>query len=510
MALFQRWWTFVVPNLLLVIISSCATVSTPPLLETGDQVLFIGNSKIGSEGGLQHHFRRTIAKAQPPLEIETYWESMYDRTTLSEMYTDELIERITTGPDSIILVSDGTQEAMEKFKQLIQQHGKTMIIFATWADNPFLPGNSLDDFHLQTKDWIERAATFGKLRRIPVVPSGLIFYDLLIKPPSYPGLRPDFLFVPGSSVQNDLGTMVNVAAIYAVLTGRSPVGLPIWDPFPQELIQDIEERVWEIVQQWQQDKIKLRPVTDYRSPASLAVINMNSSPPLWSPLIRNGDSILYVGNSYIGTEGGLNNHFARMMGEVTPTMEIHTNSHIFWGQGLQRMYTDEVRADIADHKYDMVVVTSGPTELLQQFREDIQAAGSEMMVHMTWGRNPTINEEGIAGYRKQTIEIVETMRAFESSTGVPIAPCGLVFYDLIVDPPAVEGLRQDWVYMVENIHQNHLGTMVNAATHYAVMTGRSPVGLPMWDPYPKELVKAVQERAWKIVQDWKEGQIEIK
>jgi len=52
--------------------------------------------------------------------------------------------------------------------------------------------------------------------------------------------------------------------------------------------------------------------------------------------------------------------------------------------------------------------------------------------------------------------------------------------------------------------------MVNAATNYAVMTGRSPVGLQMWDPYPPELVKAVQERAWQIVLDWKADKTVIK
>ncbi len=93
---------------------------------------------------------------------------------------------------------------------------------------------------------------------------------------------------------------------------------------------------------------------------------------------------------------------------------------------------------------------------------------------------------------------------------MPVAPCGLVFYDLVVDPPDVPGLRPDWVFMSENIHQGQIGTMANAATHYAVMTGRSPVGLPMWDPYPPKLVKAVQERAWKIVQDWKAGKVVVK
>jgi hypothetical protein len=47
--------------------SVVAAHANPPLLEHGDSILFIGNSKVGSEGGLQHHFRRALAKAEPSL-----------------------------------------------------------------------------------------------------------------------------------------------------------------------------------------------------------------------------------------------------------------------------------------------------------------------------------------------------------------------------------------------------------------------------------------------------------
>ena len=131
---------------------------------------------------------------------------------------------------------------------------------------------------------------------------------------------------------------------------------------------------------------------------------------------------------------------------------------------------------------------------------------------MTWGRNPTINDKGMDGYKKGTLEIAELCKAFERDMGVPVVPCGLIYYDLIVNPPVLRDatLRKDWVFMEENIHQNHVGTMVNVAAHYAVMTGRSPVGLPMWDPYPAELVRAIQERTWDIVRKWKRGEIDLR
>ena len=128
---------------------------------------------------------------------------------------------------------------------------------------------------------------------------------------------------------------------------------------------------------------------------------------------------------------------------------------------------------------------------------------------MTWGRNPTINKEHMTGFEKETNSIVQEMKKFERENNIPVIPCGLIFYDLIADPPSGFSLRVDWPFMVENIHQNHLGTMANVAAHYAILVGRSPIGLPMWDPYPKKLVKKLQKRVWQLVQEWKHEKLSV-
>jgi predicted alpha/beta superfamily hydrolase len=468
------------------------------LLNDGDKVLFVGNSKIGSEGGLNNHLRRTVANVNPPLAIQADWLAMYDKPTLKDMYTDELVERIRTGDDKLVIVSSGSDEAMRSFADLIKDSQKQMALFATWADNPLMDPEGMAGFRSKTQAKVDQARRFQTETGIPVIPSGLIYYDLLVDPVPFDGLRHDYLFVPESSVQNDLGTLANVSAVYAVTTGRSPVGLPFWNPFSDELVRAVQQRVWQIVQDWKAGKAVVKQFPpDIETPA-------------WPALLKDGDHIFYIGNSFIGTEGGLENHFPRITTCMQPPLHVQTKSLIFWGQGLNRMYTDEVLQEIRTGDNDLVVVTSGSPDQLRKFYDAIAEAGSKMMVHMTWGRNPAISGADLASFREQTQRIVDRMKEFEKDTGVPVAPCGLVFYDLTVDPPAVPGLRLDWVFMVENIHQNHIGTMANAATHYAVMTGRSPVGLPMWDPYPPELVKAVQERAWKIVQDWKADKTVVK
>ncbi len=477
------------------------------LLHQGDRILFVGNSKVGSEGGLHNHFRRTLGRADDPMTIGCSWISMYGQTTLSDMYTGELVDSITSGRSDIVIVSSGSETAMDSFARLITDRGKTMVLYATWADNPFLPPGTWSRFEADTRKTADHTRKFGDDHKVPIIPAGLIYYDLLAKPPAWKGLRPDFLFVPGSSVQNDLGTLVNVSATYAVLTGKSPVGLPMWDVFPEDLVTAIQHRVWEVLQMWKTGEYQL---PDAPTPDKQIPVRMPAADPLWKGTLESGMSLYYVGNSFIGTEGGLENHFPRLLTEIEPSIEIETSSDIFWGRGLSHMHTEKVRKKIGSGENEIVLVTSGPVEWLDKFRQDIDAVGSSMFVHMTWGRNPTINDGGIHAFYEQTVKIAQGMKKFETDTGVDVIPCGLIFYDLIVDPPEIKGLREDWVFMVENIHQNHLGTMVNAAAHYAVLTGKSPVGLPMWDPYPPQLVEAIQQRTWQIVQAWKADRLNIK
>ena len=58
-------------------------------------------------------------------------------------------------------------------------------------------------------------------------------------------------------MQNDLGTLVNVSMLYAVMSGDSPVGLPMWDPFSKALVDAIQGRVYEVYKKWQKGEIML-------------------------------------------------------------------------------------------------------------------------------------------------------------------------------------------------------------------------------------------------------------
>ena len=64
----------------------------------------------------------------------------------------------------------------------------------------------------------------------------------------------------------------------------------------------------------------------------------------------------------------------------------------------------------------------------------------------------------------------------ERETGATIVSSAVAFHALTVRPP--EGMpRIDYLWKPRNIHQNEIGTMINAWMLYAMLTGNSPVGV---------------------------------
>ena len=205
-------------------------ISAQSMLQPGSKILFVGNGKVGSEGGLHNHFRRTMARMDKPIAVETDWIAMYGMQTLDQMLTDELQQRIKTGNDDIIVVQSGALPALEKFAALIAASDKRMVVYGVWPDNPFPEGNSLESFTSQNHSIYRALKQFENRTGIPVAPCGLTYQYLMAdKPHGYP-LRPDFMFTPEGSNLNDFSCLVNLAMLYATMTGKNPVGPPVWNP----------------------------------------------------------------------------------------------------------------------------------------------------------------------------------------------------------------------------------------------------------------------------------------
>lgn len=260
---------------------------------------------------------------------------------------------------------------------------------------------------------------------------------------------------------------------------------------------------------------------------ALATSVFAAEKPAWSPLIKEGDSLLFIGNSYMANEGGVRHYLTKALQSAKPPLKITTEHEIMYGKPLDVMFTPAAQEKIKSRRYDPVVITSGSYEAMKTFDAFIKANQSRTVIYMTWeGRHPG-NRATMAEYKDATMKNVKLMRQVEKELGVTVVPLAVVYYDLTVRP-AKSGLREDYMWRAGNIHQGILGTMVNTWTLYAVFTGQSPVGLDFDFTTPQKnyvqgttladepsivfdeaLRRTLQERVWKIVQQWNAGKTEL-
>ncbi len=239
------------------------------------------------------------------------------------------------------------------------------------------------------------------------------------------------------------------------------------------------------------------------------------------PIVRDGDHLLFVGNSYMANEGGVYNYFQAALRKRG--IEITHESKIAFGQPLSEMVTREVGDAMMSPDVDVVVITSGDPKVMKQFATKIKSSGKRLAVFMTWEAKHPGNRATLPQYTTATRNEVRTMREIEKETGATIVPAAVLFHDLTVNPPS-DVPRIDYLWRQANIHQNSLGTMANALLMVAMLTGESPAGLNFDFPphivgqqlsaepelrLTRELRETLQYRAWAVAQDWTKGKTHL-
>jgi len=233
--------------------------------------------------------------------------------------------------------------------------------------------------------------------------------------------------------------------------------------------------------------------------------------------IKNGDRLLFIGNSFMANEGGVFNYLAAALQKNRVSTNV--DKQINYGKALREMMKPEVRSAIEAGDAAAVVITSGQLDIMKRFDGGIRQAGMKTVVFMTWELRHPGNRATTSQYTEATRKAVQEMRRMERETGAMIVPAAVAFHSLTTRPP--EGMpRVDYLWKPRNIHQNELGTMVNAWMLYSVLTGNSPVGVNFDMPpyvvgqkvksepdirFTRDLRTALQERVWEVAQVWKAG-----
>jgi hypothetical protein len=202
-------------------------------------------------------------------------------------------------------------------------------------------------------------------------------------------------------------------------------------------------------------------------------------------MARQDIRIMWIGNSFtaLGDLPGLEQEIINTCDTSLNVVSWYCKAR--WGQGLDSQYYDQQIMDsIRSERYRYVVVqgylNSGASEFKTTMVQmtlhygaliinAIKAAHSTPIVFLH-----QVNQ-GSTADRWDTL--ISTYAKLADSTGAVLAPCGIAWRRAILERPAMNfwGTADG----SDNHHQGSYGVYLNACVFYMVMTGKSPVGIPV-------------------------------
>lgn len=212
--------------------------------------------------------------------------------------------------------------------------------------------------------------------------------------------------------------------------------------------------------------------------------------------------ILFVGNSNISENGGVDDYFAGLvaMDDDAPTMSVE--SSIIWGGTLARHLSLSTTPDVISEGGYAVVVLQGDVPLRKQrvepffeaargLDELIDESGARTVFYMTW---PYADDDWI-----DLDGIVDAHRLIATELDASVAPVSVAMDDVLAERPELT--------MIDDTeHQTNHGAYLAAATIYATIFDRSPEGLAYRPSVvSEEDADFLQRIAWEAVQEWQKG-----
>ena len=189
--------------------------------------------------------------------------------------------------------------------------------------------------------------------------------------------------------------------------------------------------------------------------------------------MKGGDfSVLFIGNSY-GYTNDLPEVLTKMGAADEPVIKFRTDHRTPGSCSFERHWKEKVAVKkIQKGGWDVVVLQNnslgpikdikGMYKYARKLDAEIKKVGAKTVFYMTWAReyDPSMIEILAKGYNGVAAEL-----------GAPVAPVGRAWEKSLKERSGL-GLHS-----YDQAHPNERGTYLAACVFYAVLTGRSPVGL---------------------------------
>jgi hypothetical protein len=231
--------------------------------------------------------------------------------------------------------------------------------------------------------------------------------------------------------------------------------------------------------------------------------------PRYAPLIRDGDRVFFVGNSFFGWQDRKLAEWVVAIGRaVKPQVQLETGADILFGNTPLRDFLDHpaVRAALASRRYQVFVLAGEEYEpvdhkaafhqAVRDWNRAIASAGGRTVLFMTWDFR----------WRPFIGELAASYDEIGRELGVPVIPAGLVYRDCNRAPLAGHRaffLTASAEHPEGDLHENEMGTAVNAYATFAILTGINPHGTNFrvfGNTNDDPAMKYFSDRAWAEVE----------
>lgn len=228
------------------------------------------------------------------------------------------------------------------------------------------------------------------------------------------------------------------------------------------------------------------------------------------------ESILWVGNSFFYYNNSMHGHFGLLVASSsTPEQKVQVrgSSVTISGSGLDWHDMDSLLRDNGIGRYSFV----GDNEIRfnkpgRQFDTAIIMDCSQCPIHpqlqsvfhaTAKNHADTLKKAGVRpvlfmswAYKdkpEMTAQLAEQYTIAANANDALVIPAGLAFAAAIAKDPKLE------LYVADKRHPTLAGTYLGAATTYAALYRKSPVGLSYTAGLPAETVRLLQTAAWEAV-----------
>ncbi len=227
-------------------------------------------------------------------------------------------------------------------------------------------------------------------------------------------------------------------------------------------------------------------------------------------------SVIYIGNSFFYYNNGISGHVAQLLRSAEPQRRLgstlvgiggsgfdwHDVESYFRPNAVGRYTIDEqnvVTFNRPERLFDVAVLmdcSQCPVhpelrgvfdEYAKRHAETVRRHGARPVFFMSWA---------YLDKPEMTQEVAEAYTRVGNENDALVIPAGLAFARVVERRPDIN------LYLPDKRHPSLAGTYLAAATTYAALFKKSPVGLGYTAGLDPEAARFLQEVAWEAVQDY--------